>query len=161
MSIIYKESRNICLSIIYYIEAELLADGLNTEYEVMKSFKNVYDTELPVICVRNGIRIPSTGEIGSVNTVKNNNIHIDIFAKDGAGKSDMRDWLISVLESGCDYYTNVADNDGEIAKTLAGKLVINNIEESPINLNTDKSKLADHDKHRTLITITATTGKVS
>ena len=167
MAIKYGESRNIALSIVYYIEECLVSSGINEElatddqYNVVKGYKNAYNEKIPVISVRNGIKIPTFGEIGSVTTQKNNLIYIDLFARDEAGKSDMRDWLMSILVLGCDYFQHSAETGGEIEKFVDGKVIITNMEESSIKLNIDKSQLDIHDRYRVLITLDATTGKVS
>ena len=155
----YRQSRNIEASLIDYIKTKLDEDGWQ-DINVTLSFSKVYDLKLPVICVKVSTTTYSSIELGSNSLLRKPLILINIFGSSESNKLDLKDWLISILKNGFDYYeyTIEKDQDGArvISKIKSGYLSVNSILETDINLGEDKTNLDEHDRYRMQLSLRTT-----
>ena len=120
----FRESRNVQLSAIYFIENCISNDW--SGISVVKSFVNSYKEPLPVICVD----LPDTQnnwkEIGSTSLYNDYTINIDIFAKSHGQRMDLADYLIDKLKDGFTYYVHSqASGDPEtLTRTADGRVFV-------------------------------------
>ena len=165
----YRTSRNIEASLKEYLERELAEnDWGNITLE--KSFNRVYDLDIggknkdAIICIRVEDTDISRGEIGSNLMVKDVMVLIDIFAANDGQRLDLKDFLISELILGCNYYEYATETSGRSTrftdKTLNGRLRILNIDDTPINFETEKSQLDKHDRFRHRLSLTISRSKM-
>lgn len=98
----FRESRDIELSCIYYLETCFNADW--TGITVVKSFTNAYDATLPVVCVELNSTDNIWKEIGSTSLYNDYTINIDIFAKSNGQRLDLADYIIEKIKEGFTYY---------------------------------------------------------
>jgi hypothetical protein len=148
----YRESRNLEASTIQRIET-ILTDNNYSGVEVVKTLSKAYDTTLPVICVRVGDTIHSGAELGTHLTQRKPLILIDVFANSDGQKLDLKDLLISGLKSGFVYYNYVIVDGAVSTKTADGRVVIESIIDTPVDLGVNKSDLDLHDRYRWLISL--------
>ena len=96
----FRNSRNMELSILYYLETNLAADWAGTT--VVKAFKKVYAKEisLPIVCVRLSDTQNLRKEIGSTSLNPRYLIIIDLFCKSDAQRLDLADYIIDKLNDG-------------------------------------------------------------
>ena len=164
MSSTYRQSRNIEATLIDKINSILSNAGFNAT--IRKTFKQVYNipinpnTKTCIICVRVGTTSHNFIEIGSNSTVRNPLVLIDIFASDDGQRLDIKDCLIAELKGGCRYYEYVINNGSVQSKTENGRIRVLDIDDTPLNFDTEKDELDPHDRFRHLITLTVSTGKV-
>ena len=155
---IYRISRNIEASIIDYLKSEFITDWGSNKVE--KTFTRIYDIELPSICIRVGNTNHNWAEIGERSTIRESQVLIDIFANSDGQRLDIKDWLINKVKNGFVYYDYII-NDGIVqTKTSNGRIRVINIEDTPINFDTDKNELDVHDRFRHLITLTISLGRI-
>lgn len=154
---LYRNSRNLELSIIQYTETQLAGSWSNVTVE--KSFARCYSISLPVICIRCGTTLHNKVEIGSNSTIRNAQILIDIFASDDGNRLDLKDFLIGIYKAGCVYYEYAITNGVVSNKTAKGRIRVLKITDEVINFNTSKDELDVTDRHRHLITLGVSTGK--
>jgi hypothetical protein len=155
----YRISRNIEASLIEYIKEELATANLNN-VNVEKTFARVYDIQLPTICVRLGDTLHPRAELGSNSTYRTPSVLIDIFATSDGNRLDLKDFLVDVLKHGFVYYEYTIANGQIQTKTENGRVQVLTIDDSTVNLNTDKNILDVHDRYRHLLSLTISTGKV-
>jgi hypothetical protein len=155
----YRISRNIEASLIQYIEEELVTANL-TNVSVEKTFARVYDINLPSICVRIEDTEHNSAEIGDTTTYRIPTVLIDIFATSDGNRLDLKDFLVSVLKKGFNYYEYTIANGQIQTKTQNGRVSVITIDDTIVNLNTDKNSLDVHDRYRHLLGLTLSTGKV-
>jgi hypothetical protein len=154
----YRESRNIEYSIIDYIKAKL------TEYNwhgvsVVKSFSEVVETQIPVICVRTST-LPTEHkrvEVGGTATYRTVPIQIDLFASDDGNRLDLKDFLVSILKKGMIYYTMVVGSGNQEVKTSAGKIKVTSITDNQVSFGEDKAQIGVKDRYRHIINLTVET----
>jgi len=159
----YRETRNIIKSCIEFIKV-ILDENNFDDVSVVKTFKQAYtipfdpQKSTAVICVRIATTTHNGIEVGSDSTLRRPLILLDLFCANGGQMEDLTDLLISKLKKGFDYseyaltggVTTDATFDGS-AKN--GRIAVNTITESEINLNDDKADLNIHDRFRNLITL--------
>jgi len=162
---VYRVSRNFEASFIQYIEAELLSAGW-TKITVEKSFSKVYGIPVStfqqtgVICVRLGDTVHDTAQVGDSSTIRRPNLLIDIFASNDGQRLDLKDFLVSILKGGLPYYEYTVSGNSITDKTQNGRIRVTNIDDTEVNLTTDKSLLAVHDRFRHLISVTTNFGRI-
>jgi hypothetical protein len=155
----YRISRNIEASIIDYIKDELFNGGFRN-INVEKTFARVYSIQLPTICVRLSDTTHTKVELGTETTFRTPLILIDIFATDDGLRLDLKDFLISKLKSGMNYYEYTI-SVGQVAnKNQNGRIRVLTISDTPVNFDIDKSRLDEHDRYRHLLTLSISLGKV-
>ena len=151
----YRQSRCIEGSIIDFLQENFDNDW--TGVSVEKSFARVYSIDLPVICIRASDTIHDKAEIGGNSTIRTVQVLIDIFASDDGQKLDFSDYIVSKLKNGCIYYEYTTNG---ASRSANGRIRITSIEVTPVNFNTPKNELDVHDRHRALITLSISLGRV-
>jgi len=158
----YRISRNAEASIIQFLETELASAWSKVTIE--KTFARVYEIDLPagsaIICVRCGDAIHSKAELGSNSTTREIHVLLDIFSTSDGQRLDLKDFLIEKLKHGIPYYDYTIANGAIQSKTLNGRLITLEMDESPVNFDTDKSELDIRDRYRHLIDLRLSRGKV-
>jgi len=99
---LFKTSRNVELSVIYYLETQIKADW--TGVSIVKSFINAYKEPLPVVAIRLTDCDYTRREIGSTTLLTTYTITIDLFCKSDGQRIDLSDFIIDKLKDGCIYY---------------------------------------------------------
>ena len=155
---LYRISRNIEASFVDYLKENLQTDW-NIE-RVEKTFAEIKKIELPSVLIRVGDSVHNKVQIGDNATVRDVHVLIDIFATSDGQRLDMKDYIIGKIKSGLDYYEYEIENSQVKNKTQNGRIRILTIDETPINLGTDKQGLDVHDRFRHLIDLTISLGKV-
>jgi hypothetical protein len=153
----YRPSRNFEESILYYLETQAAIDWSSLSVE--KTFNRVYESTLPVLCVMNGTTDHERVGVGSTSTKRTPQIIIDIFANDDGQRLDLKDWVIAKLKAGCIYYECSVSNN-VISRTSSGRIIVTDIDDAPINLDTDKETLHQYDRYRHRITLSVKNSKV-
>jgi len=100
----FRESRNVELSIIYYLETSIAADW--TGVAVVKRFQDAYKVPLPVIAISLSDTVNNRKEVGSTSLINDYYVSIDIFAKSDGQRLDLADYIIDKMKDGCIYYTH-------------------------------------------------------
>ena len=155
----YRPTRNQEASIIDYLKTNFNEDWSGISVE--KSFSQVYEATLPVICVRLGNVTHNAVEIGTNSIYRSSQLLIDIFAENDGQKLDLVDYIVSKLKSGCPYYEYVIEHGVVKTKTQNGNITFKKpFEVTHINFSEDRNTLDEHDKFRALITIEIELGKV-
>ncbi|HED06342.1 MAG TPA: hypothetical protein ENI61_06635 [Ignavibacteria bacterium] len=155
----YRMSRNIEASIIQFIEDVLVADGWNN-IRVEKSFVRVYDGTPPAICIRVSDTDHDSTGIGENTTTRKPLILVDIFATSDGQRLDLKDFLVSVLKNGMPYYEYITSGANVSSKIENGRLRVLTLDDTEVNLGTDKASLAVIDRYRHLLSLNMATGKV-
>jgi hypothetical protein len=86
---------------------------------------------------------------------------LDLFCSNGGQLEDLKDLLITNLKTGFDYkeysVSGGVTTDAVLESGMSnGRIVVNSINETEVNLGDDKSNLDIHDRYRSLITLTCT-----
>ena len=155
----YRISRNIEASFIDYITDQLVTDkwsGINVE----RTFAKVYEANPPIVCVRLSDTVHEKVEIGSNATYRIPLIFIDIFGSDDGNRLDLKDWLVSILKDGFDYYEYNISNKVVQSKVRNGSIRVLEIKDTLINFDTNKNDLSVQDRYRHLLTLTIDLGRV-
>lgn len=155
----YRVSRNIEASLIDFIKEELVNASLSN-VNVEKTFARVYDIDLPTICIRLMDTTHRKVEVGTESTVRTPLVILDIFATSDGNRLDLKDFLISILKSGCPYYEYTIANGTVQSKTQNGRIRVTAFTDTGVDLGIDKSNLDVHDRYRHSITLTISLGKV-
>jgi hypothetical protein len=142
----YRITRNAEASIVDYITTQLVTDGWVCRMEL--DFSESYKGTLPCITVNADDRPDERREVGSDSLSNYFTVEIRVFANNAGERKDLRDWLLTKVMSGINYYTYVISNGTVSSKTLAGrisfiKILINRKELK----NTDNTTLYDRERH--------------
>ena len=118
----YRNTRNIELSTIFYIETSIAADwnGIN----VVKTFNKAYEVDAPVICVQLNDTSSERKELGSDELVHEHLLMIDIFATSDGQRLDLTDYIINLIKTGWVHYI-FSQNSGNrkiLDKTASGRV---------------------------------------
>ena len=155
----YRTSRNITASIVDFLKAQLVADGWSG-ITVLKGSSRVYNTTPPVITVRLSDSNFLPVEIGDNATRRETLLFLDIYGADsGMGMvEDLKDWLVSVIKNGVDYFEYVISSGQVHSKIKVGRIDFLTIKDSPINFDADRATLDVRDKWRWIVSATIETG---
>lgn len=154
----YNISRNIEASIIDHLTSELASSW--SDVNVEKSFARVYDLSLPTVCVQVSDTTHDKVQLGDDATWRTILVTIDIFATSDGNRLDLKDFIVTSVKRGFVYYEYTIVNGSVQSKTANGRIRTLNIDDSPINFNTDKNTLDVHDRYRHLITLNLSLGRV-
>ena len=145
----FREYRNLELSVVSYIETQVLANWTNIT--VVKGYPNVDKAVLPIISVR----IPTVSteflEIGSRQTRVVYTVFVDIFAKSDPQRMDLAQFLVDTILVDCDYnnYAKDPTDATKIVATKAGRVVFKQFTE---NNNLDFGEDSEvYDRYRQFI----------
>jgi len=149
----FRESRNVELSTLYYLETSLNTDWSGTT--IVKTFKQVYaDTvELPIVCIHLADASRKRQEIGSTTLDTRYLIAIDVFARSDSQRLDMGDYIVDKLKDGWVHYdhSHESGDNSSIARSANGRDYVTSIisdERVDIGDNADTK-----DKYRHSITV--------
>jgi len=162
---VYRPSRNIEASLINFLQQALEEENWSN-ITVEKSFARAYSAAMSmsngaaVLCVRASDTNRTRAEIGTDNVVRSELVLIDVFATNDGQRLDLVDFILDELKSGFPYYQYETGLNSIDSKIQDGRCTIKNMEDRPVNFNTDKSSLELPDRYRHLISLTVSTGKV-
>jgi hypothetical protein len=145
----FTKSRNVELSVIYYLETEINASwsGIST----VKSFSQAYDVSVPVVCIRLFNQNSTRLEIGD-NELKNEYYFIiDIFAKSDGQRIDLADFIVDKIKDGCIYYewSHASGSNTTMERVANGRIRwLNFTENSKVDFSQD---VDSQDRFRHLI----------
>lgn len=163
--ITYRQTRNIERSLKDYI-VEILEDNNWSNINVVKTFDKVYDLpfdadkKTAAISIRVSYTNHDPAEVGSNSTIRKPLILIDVFGSSDGQKEDIVDTLSSELKNGFTYYEYVLENGSVKTKTSNGKIEVNTMSQTPINLDSEKDQLNVWDRYRMLITLNCTKNNI-
>jgi len=119
----FRESRNIELSTIYYLETEI--DASWTGVEVVKGYPNFNIVDVPCVAIRL-MDIDSVYlEIGGTTLDNTYGLIIDIFARSDGQRLDLADFIRDELRGSWIYYTHAhaAGDKSTVERTDSGSKV--------------------------------------
>lgn len=146
----YRVSRNIEASLIDKITADVTTDWSTFNIRTVKSFSEVYEGELPCICV-NALEIrPEKLEIGSKINLKYFTVNIRIFATSDGNRLDLSDWLFEKLEEDINYFSYTITGGVVSSKFLTGRIVLTRWFDNKKEL-TNSENLEKEDRYRQLL----------
>jgi len=160
----YRRTRNIEASIIEYLQSEINNDWNNITVE--KTFSRVYGipfnekSKTACICVRVGTTGHDKVELGSNSTKREPQLLLDIFASSDGQRLDLKDYIIEKIKNGIVYYEYEIENGQIKTKTANGRITVLDIDDAPLNFDTDKNALDVHDRYRHLLTLTTSISQV-
>lgn len=158
MATVYGVTRNIEKSIRDYVQAQLTA-GSWTSVNLIKTFAEVSEKSLPVVCIESSATDHLFVEIGSNSTYRDVSIILDIFALTDGQLLDLKDYIISKLKLGCTYYAYTLTS-GVYSSVSQGRLDIDVIEDIIVNREAEKAEQNKIDRHRGRIGCIVKTRKV-
>lgn len=163
----YRTSRAIEASTIDFLQQAFSSEGGWNNITVEKTFKNVYasrvinpDKMKPAVCVRVLTNKVPRIEIGTNVYWRTALVMIDIFATSDGQREDLADFIISKVIKGIPFYKYTIKGDEILSKIQIGRLRITIDGDTPVNFNTDKSALAQMDRWRHAISLSATMSNV-
>jgi len=152
----YRESRNVELSTLKFIEDSLAIDW--SDINIVKSWTQLEKVKNPVICVILDDTEYARAELGNTNYRKTYVFNIDLFAKSDAQRLDLSDWLMDILNPGWVYYeiSQSSGNNRSLVYTDTGRC---RLESVIVNTKIDLGKMGDvKDKYRQSIVVSVTIG---
>jgi len=137
MSSYFRESRNVELSLLYYLTTCFASDwsGITT----LKTFANVYakDIAIPVVCVRLAQTTTSRQEIGADTLYNKYLCIIDIFASSDAQRLDLADYIKDKLKTGWVHYdhSHMSGDHTTLDRTANGRdYIVDFVNDSKIDV---------------------------
>ncbi len=153
----YRKSRNIEASIIQALNTDIQLDW--TGITVEKTFKKVYTIDPPVVCIRVGDTDHNWVEIGTNQTRRVVQVLIDVFGSSDGNRLDLKDYIVSKSKGGFVYNEYVVS--GTINSAVAnGRLIVTDIQDTPVNFDVDLHTLTPHDRYRHQIVLEVATDNV-
>jgi|SRR3989304_3636484 len=159
----YRTSRNLEASFIDFLKIELESTPYSWEnINVVKSFTQVYELELPTICIIAENTAYEPVEIGSNNFTRTVQIIMDIFCANDGQRLDLKDSIIEIIKDGLIYYkyTITKGKNATSSKSQDGRIRIQKITDTAVNLTVDKSNQDPKDRFRHRLTLSVTINKV-
>lgn len=123
----FSETRNVELSTLYYIETQI--DASWSAINVVKSFKQAYDVNVPVVCIGLQDTTSARKEIGSLTLNNVHGISIDIFARSDGQRIDLADFILNKIRLSYPYYTH-SQTAGVLSRTAVGRCTFLDITEN-------------------------------
>lgn len=122
MASYFRKARNVEISTFEYIRDQINASWSNVN--IVKSFTQAYDKDLPVICVRLEDIDATRLEIGSTTLDETYGIIIDIFARSDGQRLDLADFILNQIKNPWSYYnySHVSGDKTSLTKTADGKI---------------------------------------
>ena len=123
MASYFRTSRNVELSLLYYLDTNLATDWAGTTVE--KSFKQVYtkNISLPVVCIRLSDTNSVRKEVGNTTLEDRYLLIIDIFATSDGMRLDMADYIKGKLSTGWVHYSHshASGDNTTLSRTANGR----------------------------------------
>lgn len=149
MASYFRESRNVELSTLYYLETNLTADWSGTS--VIKTFKQAYskDINLPIVCIRLADIGSTRREVGSTTLNNGYLIIIDIFARSDGQRLDLSDYILDKIKDSWVFYlhSHTSGDNTTLVRTANGRCsveqFISNTKVEPFE-NTDEKDFYRH-----------------
>jgi hypothetical protein len=153
MASYFRLSRNIELSTLEFLTTNLNADWSGVT--VIKTFKDAYDTGIPVpiVCARLASANNARLELGSTTLDNRYLIIVDVFARSDAQRIDISDYVVDKLRLGWTYkaYSHVSGDKSQIIGTADGRVFVTDWLE---DMKIDYGENADpKDRYRQTISI--------
>lgn len=149
----FSESRDLELSVIYYLETNIGTDW--TGITVTKSFNQAYKASLPVVAIELSSINNDRKEIGSTTLVKNCIINIDIFATSSGLRIDLANYIVDKLKDQFTYYehSQTSGSPETLTRTANGNVIVTDfISDIKLNFGGDADVF---DRYRHFISISA------
>lgn len=157
----YRVSRNIEASLIEFVRDIL--ESTWTDVTVEKSFSKIYETKLPSVCISSENTVYNKVQIGDNSFERNVNVIVDLFCENDGQRLDLKDTLIEGLKDGCPYYEYKIKRTGRTAsvdnQTQNGRIRIIKVADTPVDIDTEKDNLDQHDRFRHRLTLTVSLGR--
>lgn len=143
----FRETRNVELSTIYYLEQEFASNWAGVE--ILKTQPNYDKIALPVVSVRLISDFSSPREIGSTTLKSVYSFVFDIFAKSDGQRLDLADFLKETLSSSWVYYlhSHASGGTGTLDRTASGRIHLVNINQNTKVVFTEDVDDADRFRH--------------
>jgi len=151
----FSESRNMELSLIYYLETEIEKNW--TGVSITKNFTKSYEVDPPVVCINLLSDDVGRKEVGSDSLKHEYHLVINVFATSDGQRIDLSDFIVNTLKTGCVYYihSHKSGSSGELNRVADGRMrIVDFINNSKIEIGSEKD-LDIHDKYRHNIYIKA------
>jgi len=137
MASYFRESRNVELSLLYYLTNSFTSDW--TGITTIKTFNDVYakDVNIPIVCVRLSQTTTARTEIGSDTLDNKYLLIIDVFARSDAQRLDLTDYIKDKLKSGWVHYdhSHASGDNTTLDRTANGRdYVVDFIDDSKIDV---------------------------
>jgi len=142
----YRESRNVELSTLEYLETQI--DASWTNVSVVKSFTSAYKEAMPVVAISLSDVSNKRREIGSLTFHNDYTMSIDIFGKSWGQTTDLADFVMAQINEGWVYNEYAQDSavSTELSKTANGRVYVSRfLNNSKIEFGEDVDK---YDKYR-------------
>ena len=153
-----RTKRNLEKSLKAYIESSL-SDGGFTGFSIELSYKKANMISLPVVQCNVLDSSHTKAEVGTNSTWRKTLMIVRIFTEYESLTLDVSDYLVSKLKLGFPYYI-YTKSSGTETSTQDGRVSAEIEEDRPIDYDTEKSELDEHDQHRYEIVISVDRGKV-
>lgn len=149
----FRESRNVELSLLYYLEVSFISDW--NDITLCKSYKQVYakDTSLPIVTVELIDTNTTRLEVGSTTLDNHYLLSINIFARSNAQRLDLADYVKDKLKDGWIHYehSHESGDNTTLEKTADGRDYVTDwVTDAKIDM-TDSTD--DKDRYRHNITV--------
>lgn len=143
----FRETRNVELSTIYYIENQFASSWSGVT--VLKTQPNYDKATFPVVSVRLLSDFSSPKEIGSTALKSVYSFVFDIFAKSDGQRLDLADFLKGIISSGWTYYvhSHASGGDGTLDRTASGRIQLVGITQNSKIVFTEEVDDADRFRH--------------
>ena len=155
----YQASRNIEASIIDYVKEQLVV-GSWTNVQVEKAYAKINQNNLPGIWIHLTNTSYRKVQIGDNSVYRVPLVLIEIYGTSDGMREDLKDFLVLKFLDGCPYYNYTIQNGAVQSKVQDGRIKVNNIDDSIVNLGIDKNELDIIDRYRHLISLQVELGKV-
>jgi hypothetical protein len=122
MSLPFRQTRNVELSTIDYLTTYIKAGWSNIN--VVKTFSQVSEKSLPVVCIRLVDNNPFRLEVGSDTLENRYGLIIDIFATSDGQRLDLADYITEGIKSGWTYsvFSQTSGDPETLDKTASGRV---------------------------------------
>jgi hypothetical protein len=119
----FRDSRNVELSTLYYLEQCFASDW--SGITCLKTFADVYskDQTLPIVCVRLASTTSTYLELGDGTLLNHYLIIIDLFCRSDAQRLDLSDYIKSKLSAGWTHYahSHASGDNTTLERTADGR----------------------------------------
>jgi len=153
MTSYFRESRNVELSLLYFLQTSLNQDW--TGVTVIKTFNDAYakDINIPIVCVRLSQTTTSRREIGDDEYWQKYLIIIDVFSRSDGQRLDLTDYLKDKIKAGWIHYdhSHASGNNTVLERTANGRdYIVEFITDSKVDVVGGSD---EKDKFRQMISI--------
>lgn len=149
---VYRTTRNIEASLIDFLRDKL--DEYNwSGVSVIKGFKRVEKTPLPVIAIIADDTYYNRTGIGENATFREVSVRIHLFASSDGQRLDLKDFIIDVLKISAPYYEYIIENGQVVSKNYICQMFTRSITDRKLYNIENISDLDVYDRYRHFINI--------